>query len=477
MAILWLGWEGGFFGEYATEWLDDGIGSASVVLPVLLCAVGGLMLVRSALVTLTPFKAGLVVTVLGLFAILGADHGGLVGRGIGGGLARVVGETGSVIIGVATLLAGAMLLTGASAGALLRRSGSAVRTASVRAGTAARRTFDNLDWDGADDDETNETTPARTRRAKPPIDGVEAYPDVIATGAPNGEPPPLLTQSFEHASADASEESKLSGVGVRGTHFGRCVPATGPVDPEGQPTGKGRQRRHERTDCQAARRDPLAFRRRRHDRRPDRRAKGGAVRASAGAGNEGLEGGGAPRRSLLRARDDRDPHPGADPGQAGGRGRGAEPRAAPGHARRHLRRDSVVCEPAERLARQGHRRQLGLDRPGADASPAHRRHHRIGQVGLHQHAVDVDPAARDTGRGADDPDRPQADRAQLLRVDPASPDARCVQPEGGVGSSAKRRREMERRYERLSIIRARNLPEANRTFKARGEDPLRTCSS
>jgi S-DNA-T family DNA segregation ATPase FtsK/SpoIIIE len=32
--------------------------------------------------------------------------------------------------------------------------------------------------------------------------------------------------------------------------------------------------------------------------------------------------------------------------------------------------------------------------------------------------------------------------------------------------------EMERRYERLSIVRARNLPEANRTFRARGEDPL-----
>ncbi len=31
---------------------------------------------------------------------------------------------------------------------------------------------------------------------------------------------------------------------------------------------------------------------------------------------------------------------------------------------------------------------------------------------------------------------------------------------------------MERRYERLSIIRARNLPEANRAFRARGEDPL-----
>ncbi len=32
--------------------------------------------------------------------------------------------------------------------------------------------------------------------------------------------------------------------------------------------------------------------------------------------------------------------------------------------------------------------------------------------------------------------------------------------------------EMERRYERLSIVRARNLHEANRTFRARGEDPL-----
>src|SRR5262249_59998231 len=32
--------------------------------------------------------------------------------------------------------------------------------------------------------------------------------------------------------------------------------------------------------------------------------------------------------------------------------------------------------------------------------------------------------------------------------------------------------EMERRYERLSIIRARNLPEANRAFRAPGAGPL-----
>ena len=32
--------------------------------------------------------------------------------------------------------------------------------------------------------------------------------------------------------------------------------------------------------------------------------------------------------------------------------------------------------------------------------------------------------------------------------------------------------EMERRYERLSRVRARNLPEANRAFRSRGEDAL-----
>jgi DNA segregation ATPase FtsK/SpoIIIE, S-DNA-T family len=32
--------------------------------------------------------------------------------------------------------------------------------------------------------------------------------------------------------------------------------------------------------------------------------------------------------------------------------------------------------------------------------------------------------------------------------------------------------EMDRRYERLSSVRARNLPEANRAFRAKGEDPL-----
>ena len=52
-------------------------------------------------------------------------------------------------------------------------------------------------------------------------------------------------------------------------------------------------------------------------------------------------------------------------------------------------------EPARRLARQGHLRQRRLGRPRADAAHPHRRHDRLGQVRLHQHDPDLDPAPLD----------------------------------------------------------------------------------
>ena len=117
-----------------------------------------------------------------------------------------------------------------------------------------------------------------------------------------------------------------------------------------------------------------------------------------------------------------------------------EPEPEPRHARRHLRRPAADREPALGLARQGHLRPGGLDRPRADAAHPDRRHDRLGQVGLHQHDPDLGAPARDPGRRADDPDRPEADRARLLRVDPAPPDAGRLEPEGGGGRAPERRR-------------------------------------
>ena len=57
------------------------------------------------------------------------------------------------------------------------------------------------------------------------------------------------------------------------------------------------------------------------------------------------------------------------------------------------RSERFVRLTAVGVAREGHRRQLGLDGPHEDAAPAGRRHHRLGQVRLREHDAVVDPAA------------------------------------------------------------------------------------
>ena len=141
VTLLWLGWDGGTVGEKIADGLHGAFGAAAYVIPVVLIAVGGLMLVRSKIVDLKPFRTGLAVGAFGLMIALGRDEGGQIGGALGGGLAHVIGDTGALIVGVALFIAGTLLFTGASAGAVLRRSGTAVR----RAGNAARRSLDGFD--------------------------------------------------------------------------------------------------------------------------------------------------------------------------------------------------------------------------------------------------------------------------------------------------------------------------------------------
>ena len=176
-ATLYLGWEAGTVGSTLLDWLDAVIGDAVYAAPVALVGVGGLMLFRSALVDVRPFRTGLAVWTTGLMVTLGSDHGGAVGNLLGGGLARLIGGTGAALVGITMLLAGTLLLTGASAGAILRRSGHAVR----RAHDAARRSLER-EWAEPEDDEA----PTMLVRHEPPVDVAHDYPDVVS------EPPPLL---------------------------------------------------------------------------------------------------------------------------------------------------------------------------------------------------------------------------------------------------------------------------------------------
>jgi len=190
--LVWFGWDGGAVGATLADGLHGAFGVAAYLIPVALVCIGGLMLVRSSIVDLKPFRTGLAVGAFGLMIALGRDEGGTIGGGLGGGLAHVLGETGALIVGVALLIAGTLLFTGASAGALLRRSGAAVRLA----GSAARRTFDVRE-SFARDPESDEAPPFEPRRA--PVDVVAQYPDVVAPTVETAESPRLALHHGESA--------------------------------------------------------------------------------------------------------------------------------------------------------------------------------------------------------------------------------------------------------------------------------------
>ena len=173
--ILYLGLDGGAVGSWLADVLTDIVGSAAYVLPVALVALGGLLLARSDLLDVRPFRLGVGVGFLGLMTLLGKDSGGFIGLAIGGTLAALIGDTGAAIVGGALLVAGFLLVSGASTGAILRRTGHVVH----RAGTGARRAFE---WPSGESETAEDyVSPARaTEQAQHRLlDGAEAYPDVV----------------------------------------------------------------------------------------------------------------------------------------------------------------------------------------------------------------------------------------------------------------------------------------------------------
>src|SRR3954454_21641756 len=77
--VLYGGWDGGIVGQRRAEGVGAVVGAASYAVPVACVVVGALMVGRSALVDVRPFRTGLAVFVFGLLTTLGAAHGGLVG--------------------------------------------------------------------------------------------------------------------------------------------------------------------------------------------------------------------------------------------------------------------------------------------------------------------------------------------------------------------------------------------------------------
>ncbi len=177
--LVYLGWEGGRAGGTIVDGVWAVVGDAAYLLPAALVIVGSLMLGRSKLVEVHPFRWGLGSLALGVFLLL-ADSGGYIGTGLEEVIGTLIGRTGTLIAGAALSLAGVLLLSGASVGAMVQRSGGAVK----RAHTAARR---RVERQRAYEQEPL-PPPIPIRPLDPPVDAVAEFPDVVAS-----EPPPLVS--------------------------------------------------------------------------------------------------------------------------------------------------------------------------------------------------------------------------------------------------------------------------------------------
>ena len=199
--LLYLGWEGGVVGEAVAGAARDAVGAAAFVAPAALVAVGALMVARSALVDVRPFRTGLAVAIPGLLITLGDAHGGALGALLEDGLAHLLGETGAAIVGGALLASGVLLLSGASAGALLRRSGHALR----RAGTSARRTLERPQGSRSGARAEPALAAPLPRATAPPVDAEHDFPDVVS--GESAGPPPLLLEHEETPDLAADHQS------------------------------------------------------------------------------------------------------------------------------------------------------------------------------------------------------------------------------------------------------------------------------
>ena len=222
--VVWAGWNGGYVGGWIGEGLDALIGSATFGLPVALGVVGTLMVARSDLVDVRPFRTGLVVLGCGVMITLGKDQGGYVGSLLGGGLGLAIGSTGVAIAGILTLLVGALLITGASAGAMLR--GSTLRVLESRRALAQRRARRRGPEPRLQMIEGAAALPQPPRPVAPPVDVVNEFPDIVSETPPlvhEVDPEPDQASLFD-VTSEATKEYRLPDRAL----LRRSAPGSGP---------------------------------------------------------------------------------------------------------------------------------------------------------------------------------------------------------------------------------------------------------
>jgi S-DNA-T family DNA segregation ATPase FtsK/SpoIIIE len=190
-AVLWFGFSGG----PVAHLVGAVVGAAAYLAPVVLVPLGALIVAKSELVDVRPFRVGLAVAVVGLLLTLGSAHGGALGSGLEYLVALGLGTTGATILGVLLAIAGTLLLTGASLGAWLRRTGHVVHRAHQTVRAAKERS-------------AVRSAPAEVLPPEPPVDVKQDYPDLVSDSV--SAPPPLLVHDEEPEDAHLFEPTQES---------------------------------------------------------------------------------------------------------------------------------------------------------------------------------------------------------------------------------------------------------------------------
>jgi S-DNA-T family DNA segregation ATPase FtsK/SpoIIIE len=220
--VFYLGWAGGEVGEALAGGLLFMFGGVGYAAPVLLFAAGALIVIRPMIPAVHPFRTGTLSLATALMLGLAAGslglgpgdtprdgffdasylehHGGLVGESLFWASAKLFSTAGSHILFVFLLLAGVLLLTGASIAGIVTATREAAATTTervLRTTGTMRLPAERLgplpplsDPEPMEPPEPEDREPVvrATHVEAPALDGAERYPDLY--GEEEGEEPP-----------------------------------------------------------------------------------------------------------------------------------------------------------------------------------------------------------------------------------------------------------------------------------------------
>ncbi|MBF6619621.1 MAG: DNA translocase FtsK [Patulibacter sp.] len=146
--LMYLGSWGGAIGDAMVGGLRSLFGQIAYLVPPVVAATGMILILRPLLPAVRPFRTGAILLVLALMLLFatgtfglgggtGRDvlwtadavrpRGGVVGDAMYWAISSLLGAIGAHVIGVTMLLAGVLILTGASIASLVSRTGESLR--------------------------------------------------------------------------------------------------------------------------------------------------------------------------------------------------------------------------------------------------------------------------------------------------------------------------------------------------------------